>query len=500
MDNRQTLRKDIQSQMGSGVRGKEEWAGNPCLTGIGFQAIRPAVLCSLLLALVVAAALLMMTWSGMRVRAQAGADIELRVPPPGEVMVDGNIVTTTVIITASELYGYQFIVTFDPGLLEAVSTGFYSGFLRAEYSPPAWSGVIDNVAGTVRFAATQVRPTPPVSGSGAVAWIAFRAKWVSGLPLPTMIHFSEVRLATVDGMTLEPVTVHPGFVTIVPFSALEVRVPAPGQILEDNGAITTTLVLTCENVYGYQFMVTFDPTLLQVDGAGFNDSFIKPDYTPPLWSATIDNGAGTVRFAASQMRPALPVTGTGVIGWVRFIGQSPPTLPATATVGIREPRLATRDGVPMTPIVISGTIGILPKAVITGQVELQGRTNWSGAVAMAVPAMVTCTTDATGWYTLTVAAGTYTVTIEMARYLDAERVVTATRGANPLPRVKLLGGDANDDDEVDILDASIIGGKYGLIVDPLTERADINADGVVDISDCAITGGNYTRVSPVPWP
>ncbi|MBC7261549.1 MAG: carboxypeptidase regulatory-like domain-containing protein [Chloroflexi bacterium] len=281
---------------------------------------------------------------------------------------------------------------------------------------------------------------------------------------------------------------------------IEVRVPEPGEILEDNGAITTTLVLTCENVYGYQFVVTFDPQLLQADGAGFDDSFISPDYTPPLWSATIDNGAGTVRFAASQVRPALPVTGTGVIGWVRFVGQSAPTLPATATVGIHEPLLATRDGEPMTPTVISGTIRILPKAVITGEVELQGRSDWSGAVVTAVQAAVTCTTDATGWYTLTVAAGTYGVTVEMARYLDAEREVIAVRGANPLPRVKLLGGDANDDDEVDIVDASIIGGKYGLVVDPLTERADINADGVVDISDCTITGGNYTRTSPVPWP
>lgn len=281
---------------------------------------------------------------------------------------------------------------------------------------------------------------------------------------------------------------------------IEVHVPEPGEILEDNGAITSTLVLTCENVYGYQFVVTFDPQLLQADGAGFDDSFISPDYTPPLWSATIDNEAGTVRFAASQVRPALPVTGTGVIGWVRFVGQSAPTLPATATVGIHEPLLATRDGEPMTPTVMSGTIHILPKAVITGQVELQGRTDWGGAVAMAVQAAVTCTTDTTGWYTLTVAAGTYSVTIEMARYLDAEREVIAARGANPLPKVKLLGGDANDDDEVDILDASIIGGKYGLVVDPLTERADINADGIVDISDCAITGGNYTRTSPVPWP
>lgn len=280
---------------------------------------------------------------------------------------------------------------------------------------------------------------------------------------------------------------------------IEVRVPEPRYVLEDDGAITATLVVTCENIYGYQLVVTFDPQLLQADGAGFDDSFIKPDYTPPLWSATINNEAGTVRFAASQIRPALPVTGTGVIGWVRFVGQSAPMLPATATVGIHQPLLATRDGDPIVPTVISGTIRILPKAVITGQVQLQGRTDWSGAVAMAVQAGVTCTTDVSGWYTLTMAADIYTVTIEMSRYLDAERVVTATRGTNALSRVKLLAGDVNDDDVVDIVDLGIIGGKYMFFVDPLTERADVNADGIVDIIDIGLAGGNYMAESPVPW-
>ncbi|MBC7265225.1 MAG: hypothetical protein H5T64_12850 [Chloroflexi bacterium] len=280
---------------------------------------------------------------------------------------------------------------------------------------------------------------------------------------------------------------------------IQVQVPPPGEIMEADGAITVTIVLTCENVYGYQFVLTFDPDLLEAQGAGFDDTFLNPGYTPPQWSATIDNVAGTVHFAATQLRPAPPVTGSGPIAWVQFVGKSPPTLPDTATVDISDPRLASRDGERMIPTVIPGTIRVLPKAIITGQVELQGRTDWSGAEVTALPLSVGDTTDMGGWYTLTLPVDSYTIAVEMARYLDAQRAVTPVRGENVLPTVKLLGGDANDDDEIDILDMSIIGGKYDMSVDPLTERADINADGVVDIVDMVIAAGNYLCTSPVPW-
>lgn len=280
---------------------------------------------------------------------------------------------------------------------------------------------------------------------------------------------------------------------------IRVQVPPPGEILEADGAITVTLVLTCENVYGYQFIVTFNPDLLEAQGAGFDDTFLNPGYTPPQWSATIDNVAGTVRFAATQLRPAPPVTGSGPIGWVQFVGKSPPTLPATAVVDIYDPRLASRDGELMIPTVIPGSIRVLPKATITGQVELQGRTDWGGAEVTALPLGVSDITDMAGWYTLIMPVDPYTIIVEMDRYLDAQRAETPVRGVNLLPQVKLLGGDANDDDEIDILDMSIIGGKYDMIVDPLVERADINADGVVDIVDMVIAAGNYLCTSPVPW-
>jgi hypothetical protein len=280
---------------------------------------------------------------------------------------------------------------------------------------------------------------------------------------------------------------------------IEVLAPAPGEILEDEETITVTLHLTCENIYGYHFVVTFDPALVQAQAAGFDDTFLLPDFRPPGWDATIDNVAGTVSFATTQFRPAEPVTGTGSIGWVRFIGVSAATLPADALVEIDEPSLATRDGDRIIPSVTAGTIRVLPKAVVNGSVQLQGRSDWSLAEVSMLPSGLTQTTGADGLYSFTLRVDTYTATVEMERYLDAERVFTLTRGLNLLPMVRLLGGDVNSDDWIDILDISAIGGKYGFTVDPLTENADINADGKIDILDISVTGGNFWVGSPVPW-
>ena len=149
----------------------------------------------------------------------------------------------------------------------------------------------------------------------------------------------------------------------------------------------------------------------------------------------------------------------------------------------------------------SGDSEIGAASIISGQVQLQGRDNWSGAVVTAWPTGVTGTTGADGFYTLpALPVGTYTITVEMARCLDSERVMLLVWGANDLPTVRLLAGDANDDDAVDIVDMSIIGGKYGATVDPLTERADVNADGYVDIVDIVLAAGNYGSASPVNWP
>jgi len=285
-----------------------------------------------------------------------------------------------------------------------------------------------------------------------------------------------------------------------PPAEVAVHVPPPARVLEADGTITATVVLTGQEIYGYQLVLTFDPALLEAQAAGLDGSLVRPDFSPPGWSASIDNVAGTVRLAATQFKPAPPATGSGPIAWVRFAGLSAPMLPAEALVGISDPRLAARDGSRTIPATTAGVIRVEPAATIGGRVHLPGRTDESGATVSALPLGVNALSDAAGAYSLTLPVGAYTVTVEMPRYLDAERRLNAVRGANPLPDVELAAGDLNDDDVVDILDLGMLGGMYGLSVDPRAEPADINADGIVDILDLGLLAGNYGLSSPVPWP
>jgi hypothetical protein len=144
---------------------------------------------------------------------------------------------------------------------------------------------------------------------------------------------------------------------------------------------------------------------------------------------------------------------------------------------------------------------------LEGMVDVQGRSDESGAEVCAWQggAEFECTsTNATGYYSFSLPANTYDVIVEMARYLDAEKtdVSVVAGGTTTLCQVKVLGGDANDDDVINILDLSFIGYRFGACVgDSLyDERADINNDGCINILDLVGAGANFNKTSPVPWP
>ena len=72
-----------------------------------------------------------------------------------------------------------------------------------------------------------------------------------------------------------------------------------------------------------------------------------------------------------------------------------------------------------------------------------------------------------------------------------------------LSTVLLLGGDANNNEQIDILDATCIGNDYDKTSgfsncgDP-QGSSDVNGDGIVDILDLVLMGGNYAATSS-PW-
>jgi parallel beta-helix repeat protein len=287
--------------------------------------------------------------------------------------------------------------------------------------------------------------------------------------------------------------------------------PGFGSILNDNTATQTYTVRLANAVdlYGYQFVVTFDPANVECTAAAFDDTwFTNPQGS--AWDATIDNENGKVYFARSRTNPDLGLTGNGPLATLTLRGKSGATA-GQYKLDFDQVKLVDIDTDVLPVTTQFGWLELYDTGSLAGSVDVQGRVNESGGVVTILSstgyvASVNITAAEGTWSFANIPAGNYQVNIEMARYLDAQAGdaslgvwVTVTGGSTTtLNKVKLLGGDANDNDEVDISDATIIGGEFGKTsgFDP---RADINADGVVDILDLVLLGGNYRKTSPVPW-
>lgn len=110
----------------------------------------------------------------------------------------------------ADLYGVEMELSFNPAIAQVVDADPgtpgvqiqpLSGFLSPDFVVRRSA---DNVAGIIQYAATQVAPSPPVSGSGAVAAVTFQSVANGTFSMP----FSDVLLSSIDGTPID-VTVLP---------------------------------------------------------------------------------------------------------------------------------------------------------------------------------------------------------------------------------------------------------------------------------------------------
>jgi len=94
---------------------------------------------------------------------------------------------------------------------------------------------------------------------------------------------------------------------------------------------------------------------------------------------------------------------------------------------------------------------------------------------------------------------TYTFTTHQARYLnvtDASGKTFLVNGDKTLNPLRLYGGDVNQDDEIEVSDASIVGADWGSTANP---DGNVNFDSIVNIQDLALVGGNYGLTSATAY-
>src|SRR5690606_16826335 len=91
-----------------------------------------------------------------------------------------------------------------------------------------------------------------------------------------------------------------------------------------------------------------------------------------------------------------------------------------------------------------------------------------------------------------------------ANFPVAPSAHSATITANPtlLNMLILFGGDATNDDIINIQDASCIGSNFGTPGSMCSlpgSHADVNGDGFVNIQDASLSGSNWARTFSGPW-
>jgi general secretion pathway protein D len=122
----------------------------------------------------------------------------------------------------SDLYAFQFDISFDPAILSANGVN-ESDFLPGGGATFFIPGEINNTAGTINFTADSLLgPVPGVSGNGTLAVISFQA-----LALGTsLIDFSNVILSDSNLVDIAFFTTTPGSVTVS-----GIAVPEPATLL-----------------------------------------------------------------------------------------------------------------------------------------------------------------------------------------------------------------------------------------------------------------------------
>ena len=176
-----------------------------------------------------------------------------------------------------------------------------------------------------------------------------------------------------------------------------------------------------------------------------------------------------------------------------------PTMTLTATLTPTATTAPTNTPTPTpTPTKQAGTCQIEGKAM------LQGRDDSSGIV-VRVGGHVMATTNSAGYFiAYNVPTGNYEIRASHLGYLSS--VLTSTtceaNGITDVLDTTLLGGDSDNNKQVDLLDLVRVGVSFSKCEGDewYIPEADINASHCVDIFDLVLVGANYGRTAPTDWP
>ena len=150
-------------------------------------------------------------------------------------------------------------------------------------------------------------------------------------------------------------------------------------------------------------------------------------------------------------------------------------------------------GTTESPVVLGTLVG--KGVTVSGSVELQGRTNHSGATVALTGeggTSLTATTGSDGSFTIdSVPVGTYELKITMPGYLSYTKKSFAVEEETKIEAKSLQGGDIEIDGQVTVRDLTSLLREYGNEAGSTNNANDINGDAQITVRDLSILLGNY---------
>jgi hypothetical protein len=297
-----------------------------------------------------------------------------------------------------------------------------------------------------------------------------------------------------------------GAVAAVLGPVIYVQPPDQAAITGGNFTINITVDAKGYDIYGAEYSLRFDPTRLEALSQTKGKFLTKDGSNSFALISIINNSAGFIDYGESRTQTTTGVNGTGVLSMIVFHVKGE-ALAGNTTLDLMDVLLTDPIPIEIPDVsVLDGTVDIIankPPVANCGEDKLKCE-NVNSPVQFNASASYDPDGAVVSYFwefgdgtngTGSVLKHTYlSYKWNGNKYLPFVVNLTveddkSLTGSTLQNVVIWIAGDANGDGKVDIIDASIIGRKWGL-KDPC---ADLNNDGIVNILDASILGGNWGK-------
>lgn len=256
------------------------------------------------------------------VQAQTAAPVVVRVAPALAEVGAGDTVDVAIeVVDVEELYGFDVTMTFDPQVVEVVDADpDVSGIQVAQglFLDPGFAVInaADNSAGSVHLVMTQLNPSLPKSGTGALVVVKLRGRQAGTSSALTVVN---PQLARRDGFLIAA-SAAAGEIRVVA-AAGPTRTPLPAQ-----QAGTPMAMMTLEPTVppATTSQPTSAPTATLVGEPAVDPTSVPSPTSGPATSAT------TTAVAASPTRPAASPTAASMASPSLAVAALPSLTPGAA--------------------------------------------------------------------------------------------------------------------------------------------------------------------------